>query len=127
MTEKHPVAGDSDDNSDEKHAGSRTPRSIRFFDSEWNCIEKEAADRGMTAAELVRYAAVSLSTGRLTAGSQAFPPEIRAQIERIYRGVYLVSSLKRDEMLRDGKEEEFERIRKEAHDSQDSITENASG
>ena len=126
MTEKHPIAGDSGENSDEKHAGSRSPRSIRFFDSEWICIEKEAAERGMTAAELVRHASVRFATGKLTGDSPAFPPEIAAQIERIYRGVYLISTLKRDEMLCDGRQEEFERIRKEARESQDSIIENSS-
>lgn len=126
MTENHSIAGDSSENSDEKHGESRSPRSIRFSDFEWTCIEKEARERGMTAAELVRHAAVNIAKGKRTANSLPFPPEISAQIERIYRGVYLLSTLKRDEMLREGRREEFDRIMKDARESQDSIMENAS-
>ena len=123
MTENHSKIGEK---SDEKLAESRSPRSIRFSDSEWTCIEQEAAERGMTAAELVRHAAVSIAKGKQTANSQPFPPEIAAQIERIYRGVYLLSTLKRDEMLRDGCQEEIDRTMKAARESQKSIIENAS-
>lgn len=49
--------------------------------------------------------------------------EQAGQIERMYRGVYLLSTLKRDEMLREGREDELERIHKKAHESQDSIRE----
>lgn len=117
MTEKHSAAADSG----EKPAESRSPRSIRFSDFEWACIEQEAAERGMTAAELVRHAAVGFATGKLTASSSAFPPGIAAQFERIYRGVYLLSTLKRDEMVREGRREELDRIGKDARESQAAI------
>ena len=122
MTENHSKNGE---NSDEKLAESRSPRSIRFSDSEWGCIEQEAAERGMTAAELVRHAAVSMSKGKWTANSLPFPPDISAQIERIYRGVYLLSTLKRDELVREERQDDLDRIMKDARESQDSITENA--
>lgn len=118
MTENHSLTADSSENSDEKHGESRSPRSIRFSDSEWTCIEREARERGMTAAELVRHAALSFATGKLTANSTGFPPEIAAQIERIYRGVYFLSTLKRDELLRDGRKNELDRVMKDARDSQ---------
>ena len=123
MTENHSKTGQ---NSDEKLAESRSPRSIRFSDSEWTCIEEEATERGMTAAELVRHAAVSMANGKRTANSLPFPPEIAAQIERIYRGVYFLSTLKRDEMLREGRQKEIDWTMKDARESQDSIVENAS-
>ena len=126
MTENHSIAGDSSENSDEKHGESRSPRSIRFSDSEWTCIEKEARERGMTAAELVRHAALGFATGKLTANSTGFPPEIAAQIERIYRGVYLLSTLKRDQLVREGRKNELDRTLKNARESQNSISENTS-
>lgn len=126
MTENHSIAGDSSENSDEKHGESRSPRSIRFSDFEWACIEQEAGERGMTAAELVRHAAVSFATGKLTANSPGFPPEIAAQIERIYRGVYLLSTLQRGELVREGRKNELDRVMKGARESQNSIMENAS-
>lgn len=126
MTENHSIAGDSSENSDEKHGESRSPRSIRFSDSEWTCIEKESRERGMSAAELVRHAALGFATGKLNANSPGFPPEIAAQIERIYRGVYLLSTLKRDELVREGRKNELDQTMKDARESQESIMENAS-
>ena len=126
MTENHSIAGDSSENPDEKHGESRSPRSIRFSDSEWTCIEKEAKERGMTAAELVRHAALSFATGKLTANSPGLPPEIAAQIERIYRGVYLLSTLKRDELVREGRKNELDRTMKDARDSQSALLDDTS-
>ena len=123
MTENHSKTGE---NSDEKLAESRSPRSIRFSDSEWTRIEQEAAERGMTAAELVRHAAVSIAKGKRPANSLPFPPEIAAQIERIYRGVYLLSTLKRDELVREGRKNELDRVMKDAHESQASILDDIS-
>lgn len=111
----------SGEDSKAKPTESRTPRSIRFSDSEWAGIENEAKARGMTAAELARHAAVSFAEGKLTPNTEAFPLEIAAQIERIYRGVYLLSTLKRDEMIRDGHRETFDRIHKSARESQAAI------
>ena len=76
---------------------------------------------GMTAAELVRHAAVSLAAGTLGQNPSQLPPEIVAQIERIYRGVYLISTLKRDEMIREGRQDECDQITKNARDSQVSV------
>ena len=118
MTENKPADSKSDDISASRPAAPRKPRSIRFSDSEWAGVEKEARARGMTAAELVRHAAVTTVVGKPATDSRAFPPEIAAQIERIYRGVYLLSTLKRDEMLHEGRQEEYERIRKSAQESQ---------
>lgn len=123
MTENH---SKTSENSDEKLAESRSPRSIRFSDSEWTCIEQEAQERGMTAAELVRHAAVSFAKGKLTTNSLPFPPEIAAQIERIYRGVYLLSTLKRDELVREGCQDDLDRIMKDARESQASILDDTS-
>ena len=109
-----------------KRTGPRTPRSIRFSDDEWNDIDNAAEAQGMTAAELVRYAAVSLSTGKIGPSSPPIPPEITAQIERIYRGVYLLSTLKRDDMIQQGRKEECDRIGQDARDSQTLIQEAAS-
>ena len=126
MTENEPATTKSDENSAERSPPPRKPRSIRFSESEWAGVEEEAKARGMTAAELVRHAAVSAAAGKLAADTLAFPPEIAAQIERIYRGVYLLSTLKRNELFREGRQEEYERIRKSAKDSQVAMLNDAS-
>ena len=108
---------------EEKQSHARISRTIRFSNPEWERIEIAAKRHGATAAEFIRNAAL-VATG---SESGTFPPGIAAQIERIYRGIYLLATLKRDEMNRDGRQEELERIRQAARESQDSIMQNASG
>ena len=126
MAENESLAIKSGEDPAAKPTESRTLRSIRFSNSEWAGIENEAKARGMAAAELVRHAAVSFAAGKLTPINEAFPPEIAAQIERIYRGVYMLSTLKRDEMARDGQEEVLDRIHKSARESQTAILDETS-
>ena len=111
----------TDANSPGKRTEPRRPRSIRFSDSEWSGIELAAKVRGMTAADLVRHAAVSMAADKVAADFEPLPPEIVAQIERIYRGVYLISTLQRDQLVCEGRQEELERIQKSARESQTAI------
>lgn len=126
MAENESLAIESGEDPEAIPTESRTPRSIRFSNSEWAGIENEAKARGMATAELVRHAAVSFAAGKLMPNTEAFPPEIAAQIERIYRGVYMLSTLKRDEMARDGQEEVLDRIHKSARESQTAILDETS-
>ena len=71
-------ANDSSENSKTKPAERHTPPSIRFSESEWAGIEKAAKAHGMTAAELVRHAAVSFAAGKLMPTTGALPSEIAA-------------------------------------------------
>ena len=121
MNKNEPDTTKSRRESAPKQTEPRAPRSIRFSDSEWAGIEEEAKARGMTAAELVRHAATSFATSKLTPDAAALPHEIAAQIERIYRGVYLLATLQRDEMIRDGRQKELEKITNAASEAQASI------
>ena len=112
-------------NSAGKRSEPRVPRSVRFSDSEWEHIEKEAKARRMTSAEFVRHASVSLATGDLAPTSEPFPSDIAAQIERMFRGVYLLATLRRDEMVRDGRQQELENTVKAAREAQASIRDEA--
>ena len=118
--DQKPTGDDTDPQEKQSHA--RISRTIRFSDPEWERVEIAARRRGATAAEFIRNAAL------VAAGSESgrFPPDISAQIERIYRGVYFLATLKRDEMLREGHQAELDRTMNAARESQDSITENAS-
>ena len=121
-TERKPTENDTGQE-EGKRRSSRPARTIRFSGPEWERIEFVAGRRGITTAEFVRNAALAAAESE----SVTFPLEITAQIERIYRGVYLLATLKRDELIRDGRLEEFDRVTEAARESQDSITENASG
>ena len=115
------VNGNPGDNLSER----RLPRSIRFSDSEWKLIEGVARERGMAASELVRHVSVGFATGKFSAmPSRDFStslPEISKQVDRIYNGVYLLATLKRDEMLDQERQEEMERIIDDARKSKDLI------
>lgn len=108
----------------------RLPRSIRYSDSEWRSIEKVARGRGMSTAELVRHVSVGFAKGILSATpSGNLPtslPEITTQVERIYNGVYLLATLKRDEMLGNGQKELLEKIIEDARKSKELFQGNSS-
>ena len=111
------------ENAGEKSSERRVPRSIRFSDPEWKLVEEVAKERDMAAAELVRHAAVGFATGKFSATPPddipTILPEISAQIERIYNGVYLLATLKRDEMLREGRQNELDNIVEHARKSRE--------
>ena len=111
---------------DEKQTDTRTPRAIRFSDSEWDEVKTAAAENKIPAAEFVRGAALDLARNRNVADSAAMPPGIVALIERIYRSTYIVATLKRDEMLREGREDELDEMIKLARETQATILEDAS-
>ena len=118
----------TEDNADteEKQSQARTSRTIRFSDPEWERVEIAARRRGVTAAKFIRNAALALAGEETSVDSGPMPSGIAAQIDRIYRGVYLLSTLKRDELLREGRKNELDRVMKDAHESQASIMENDS-
>ena len=109
--------GDNAD-TEEKQSQVRTSRTIRFSDPEWERVEIAARRSGATAAEFIRNAALALAGEETGVDSGPIPSGIAAQIERIYRGVYLLSTLKRDELLRKGRKNELDRVMKDAHESQ---------
>ena len=111
---------------EEKQSHARTSRTIRFSDPEWERVEIAARRRGATAAEFIRNAALALAGEETSVDSGPISSGIPAMIERIYRGVYLLSTLKRDELVREGRKDDLDRIMKDARESQDSIVENAS-
>ena len=97
----------------------QTPRTIRFYDRDWVRIETAAVRRGMTAAELVRTAAIAaVADGPAPAGSG---DETNAQFDQMFRYVYILATALRNEMLRDGRGEEMEELIRAAGELQDEL------
>ena len=121
----------SEDSDDPKAGPRRKNRGIRFSDPEWEQIEREAKKREISPSELVRIAAVAMATGEFPMGfdgrGSTLPPGISNQIEKIYRGVYVLATLKRDEMHREGRQKELENIHEEARKTQKAIRNSSSG
>ena len=110
-------AGDDAD-TEEKQSQARTSRTIRFSDPEWERVEIAARKRGATAAEFIRNAALALAGEETGVDSGPISSGTSAMIERIYRGVYLLSTLKRDELVREGRQDDLDRVMKDARESQ---------
>ncbi|MDE0001395.1 MAG: hypothetical protein OXQ29_01700 [Rhodospirillaceae bacterium] len=90
---------------------ARRPRSIRFADSEWKLIEQAALRHGIPAGELVRTGALALAEDRLGESPPAtLTSGHLALIEATYRSVYIVSTLKREELLDAGHQEDIKAL-----------------
>ena len=136
MSEDARNSSESGAQPEEKRGDARTPKTIRFSGPEWELVESAAIRRGMPAAEYVRMAALDAAEGKTAAldlarnknnaDSAAMPPGIVALIERIYRSTYIVATLKRDEMLREGRGDELDAMIKAARESQATILQDAS-
>ena len=104
-------------------AEKRSPRSIRFYDPEWERIEAFAEDRGLAAAEFVRFAALAaIGEGSAATGIE---DRLTPLIERTFRYAYMVATNMRDEMLAAGRDEELETLIGEARALQDELLETA--
>lgn len=86
----------------------RTQRSIRFSDPEWEVVEKAAAGRGIAPAEFVRNAAMNAASDKSSTDSAAITPEIVELIKLTHRCAYILSTLKRDEMIKEGRGREMD-------------------
>ena len=96
----------------------RSPRSIRFSETEWQLVEQAADDIGILPATFTRNAALSVAAERKTMASGTLPSGIVELIKRIYLSTYIVSTLKRDEMIHDGRSEELDRTIQAARETQ---------
>ena len=108
----------------------RSPRSIRFSDSEWDRIDKLAIEQEISSSELVRETVVGMIDGKFPAWSDAnasaLPAGIQTLIEKTYRGVYVLATLKRDKLYREERHEELNAVHEAARSTQEAIMESAS-
>ena len=114
MSERPRNLSETEAPTEEKRGDARTPKTIRFSGPEWELVETAATRRGMPGAEYVRMAALDAAEGKIAEVST----EIVDTIRQIYRSTYILSTLKSDEMLREGRREEMEMTIKAARESQ---------
>ena len=117
MTEPDGDTSQTGAESPEKRADARRSKTIRFSDPEWELVERAATKQGIPAAEYVRNAAMDAAQGKIAALNAVMVETIR----RIFRSTYIVATLKRDEMLREGRGDEIERMVEAARESQESL------
>ena len=117
MSEYTQISTDTTAQSEEGRGDARPRKTIRFSGAEWELIERAATKRGVPAAEYVRMTALDATEGK----TAALTAKIIDTIRGIYRSTYIVSTLKRDEMLREGRGEEMKKMIAAARESQASL------
>lgn len=110
MTTRDPTVPETAETAVAPKSELRTQRGVRFSDSEWNLVKGAAAENRISAAEFVRNAALGAIGAPARRDSVTLPPDVLEILKHTYRAAYVVSTLKRNEMLRDGRSEEFEMI-----------------
>ena len=97
--------------SGERTGDFRRSRTIRFSDSEWQLVEDAALRQGIPASQLVRAATLAAAEERLDrpAGAAITPGHV-ALIEDIYRGVYLLTTIRQEELLAEKRNKQLDSI-----------------
>ena len=93
-----------------KYATSaRTPRAVRFSESEWEQVRIAAGKRGISFGSFVREAAMTHASIENLTQTVAIPSGIEALIRHMFRYVVVLSTLKRNEYIHQGHRDDLER------------------
>ena len=122
MTKTDRTEPESGDAPTANPGAARRTRGIRFSDSEWQEVKAAAELHDVPAAEFVRKKILDVARGR----ADATPASIAPLIERSFRYAYMLVSQRRDELIREGRGEEMEKLAKDAQALQDQLQGRAS-
>ena len=126
MTKDDPAAAQAAVLPEDNPAGPRKSRTIRFSNSEWNRVKTAATEIGVSVAEFVRRAALTVADSRTPVNSSTIPPGIVALIESTYRYSYIIATLKRNELIREERTDEINHLVQAARESQAVVLNRAS-
>ena len=113
------------ENAAEKAEDNRKTRSIRFSDSEWEEVKRAAAAHEMPAAEFVRERILALARATEIVEGSAVAGSMAPLIERMFRYAWFLATEKRDAMVREGREDEVDKLIAEARAFQESLRRDA--
>ena len=103
------------------HDARRTKRTVRFSDPEWQQVQKAAERRGITASDYVRNASLNLIDHDPQPKSGGLSPALIEIIKLTHRSAYILSTLKRDEMISEGRGREMDELVRAARIAQADI------
>ena len=104
---------------------ARKTRGIRFSDSEWEEVKGAALAAEIPVAEFVRERILALARDPESAGRAQVPPSLAPLIERMFRYTWFLATEKRDEMVREGRENELGELVETARTLQKSLRRDA--
>ena len=102
-------------------AETRKTRGIRFSDSEWEEVRAAAERHGLSAAEFVRMACIDSARVGKEIDAQRGTSDLAPLVERTFRYAYMLATLKRDELVNDGRGHEVEKLIATAREIQDGL------
>ena len=122
MTDDNPGGDGAEVHPGMRHGDPRTSRSIRFSDREWEQVSQAAARHDMNSpAEFVRNAAMTMARNEALMTRGALSPGLVQLIEHTFRGVFFLSTIKRDELIRQGREDEVESVVQAGREAQSEL------
>ena len=116
----------ADAKSADKLPDQRTPRTIRFSCAEWQVVEDAACQRDMSPSEYVRRAALDSLQSQSALDPVSLSPALVELVKVTYRAAYILSTLKRDEMIREGRAHEMDEVVRAAREAQAIVLSSAS-
>ena len=93
-------------------------RSIRFTKAEWDDVVDAAEKAGLTPSTFVRRAAARAAAEDLHVEGGGLTPELAELVKRTFRGVHLLTYLKREELDGSGMGTLFDRAAEDARSAQ---------
>ena len=122
MTEKTVHSSIVDADPSRKHTDIRTSRTIRFSDREWEQVTRAAVRHDIASpAEFVRNAALTMAEDESLMNHGTLSPGLVKMIQHTFRGVLFLSTLKRDELIRQGRDHEVENLIQEGQEVQSEL------
>ena len=100
---------------------TRKTRGIRFSDSEWEEVRAAAERHGLSAAEFVRMACLDASRAGNEIDVQRGTTDLAPLVERTFRYAYMLATLKRDELVNDGRGHEVDKLIAAAREIQNGL------
>ena len=101
----------------------RKTRGICFSDSGWAEVRDAAERQDFPVVEFVREGILEIVRGRAATGTALIPADLTPLIERTFRYVYVLATLRRDDLVRERHGEEMEKLVRAARELQDSLYE----
>ena len=126
MIQNDPNGAESASGFDENAKEKRTPKAIRFSESEWNRIKTAATARGISIGGFVRDAALDRASEHSGKRSAPFSPGIEELIKQTFRYAFMLASIKREEFVSDGRNQEIEKAIELAGEAQTELLSGAS-
>ena len=127
MTKSDRTDPQSGDGPTANQGAARRTRGIRFSDSEWQEVKEAAELHDVPAAEFVRERILDVARGRTHADTHAAQASLAPLIERTFRYTWMLATHKRDELNRQGRGQEMEKLAVAAQELQNQLQSGVSG